>query len=224
MRFIDFFAGVGGMRRGLELAGHKCVGFCEFDKYAVGSYVAMHCMTDSDIEKLKNIPIKVRKDGLEDKKDRLKEVLKSEYRHGEWYADDIRNITGGVFQERNVGHSEHLVKTSLSLENEKDCRETDQALWEKFLDYWRKEKRKIDLHGLSMKMLRECFLPTEDLTTSQSSLKWTDLGTIVNGKIYIANGTCRNTESGFTLSDILEKEVGQKYFLSMEQMAKIVWM
>jgi DNA (cytosine-5)-methyltransferase 1 len=32
MRFIDWFAGVGGFRRGMELAGHKCVGFCEWDK------------------------------------------------------------------------------------------------------------------------------------------------------------------------------------------------
>lgn len=32
MKFIDFFAGVGGFRRGMELAGHECVGFCEFDK------------------------------------------------------------------------------------------------------------------------------------------------------------------------------------------------
>ena len=34
MTFIDWFAGIGEFRRGLELAGHKCVGFCEFDKYA----------------------------------------------------------------------------------------------------------------------------------------------------------------------------------------------
>lgn len=29
MTFIDFFSGIGGMRSGLEKAGHKCVGFCE---------------------------------------------------------------------------------------------------------------------------------------------------------------------------------------------------
>ena len=32
MKFIDWFAGVGGFRRGMELAGHECAGFCEFDK------------------------------------------------------------------------------------------------------------------------------------------------------------------------------------------------
>ena len=42
MTFIDFFAGVGGFRRGLELAGHKCLGFCEYDKFAVQSYRAIH--------------------------------------------------------------------------------------------------------------------------------------------------------------------------------------
>lgn len=42
MTFIDFFAGVGGFRKGLELAGHKCLGFCEYDKFAVQSYRAIH--------------------------------------------------------------------------------------------------------------------------------------------------------------------------------------
>lgn len=42
MTFIDFFAGVGGFRKGMELAGHKCLGFCEYDKFAVQSYRAIH--------------------------------------------------------------------------------------------------------------------------------------------------------------------------------------
>ena len=41
MTFLDFCAGIGGFRLGLELAGHKCIGFCEKDKFAVKSYKAM---------------------------------------------------------------------------------------------------------------------------------------------------------------------------------------
>lgn len=42
MRFIDFFAGIGGFHSGLEKAGMKCVGWCEFDKFAQKSYRAMY--------------------------------------------------------------------------------------------------------------------------------------------------------------------------------------
>ncbi|WP_341271456.1 DNA (cytosine-5-)-methyltransferase [Clostridium cellulovorans] len=41
MTFLDFCAGIGGFRLGLELTGHKCIGFCEKDKFAVKSYKAM---------------------------------------------------------------------------------------------------------------------------------------------------------------------------------------
>nr|WP_185750630.1 DNA (cytosine-5-)-methyltransferase [Clostridium sp. KNHs214] len=41
MTFLDFCAGIGGFRLGLELAGYKCIGFCEKDKFAVKSYRAM---------------------------------------------------------------------------------------------------------------------------------------------------------------------------------------
>ena len=42
MKFIDLFAGIGGFRLGMEMAGHECVGFCEIDKFAEKSYRAMY--------------------------------------------------------------------------------------------------------------------------------------------------------------------------------------
>jgi len=42
LTFLDFFAGIGGFRRGMEMAGHKCMGHCEWDKYANVSYAAIH--------------------------------------------------------------------------------------------------------------------------------------------------------------------------------------
>lgn len=85
MKFIDFFAGIGGFRRGMELAGHECVGFCEFDKFAIASYISMHLLTDEQRKALEDIPIKKRQ----------KEILKEEYRNGEWYANDIRRVYAG---------------------------------------------------------------------------------------------------------------------------------
>ncbi|MBR4700167.1 MAG: DNA (cytosine-5-)-methyltransferase [Oscillospiraceae bacterium] len=82
MTFLDLFAGIGGFRRGLELAGHQCVGFCEWDKYAAASYTAMHLLTDEQREKLAVLPLKQRQ----------KEILKEEYRNGEWYASDICGV------------------------------------------------------------------------------------------------------------------------------------
>lgn len=42
MKFIDLFAGIGGVRHGMELAGHECVGWVEWDKFARRSYEAMY--------------------------------------------------------------------------------------------------------------------------------------------------------------------------------------
>ena len=42
MKFLDLFAGIGGFRLGMEMAGHKCIGFCEIDKFARASYQAIH--------------------------------------------------------------------------------------------------------------------------------------------------------------------------------------
>lgn len=42
IEYIDFFAGMGGFRRGMDLAGHKCVGYVEWDKFARKTYEAIH--------------------------------------------------------------------------------------------------------------------------------------------------------------------------------------
>lgn len=89
MNFIDWFAGIGGFRRGMELAGHECVGFCEFDKFAVASYTSMHLITAKQREYLATL----------DLKQRQKEILKEEYRNGEWYASDIRRVNSADIPE-----------------------------------------------------------------------------------------------------------------------------
>ena len=91
MTFIDFFAGIGGFRRGMELAGHKCVGFCEYDKYAVASYTSMHLITEAQRDNLLNM----------DLKQRQKKIMMEEYRNGEWYANDIRTV-----EARSLPHAD----------------------------------------------------------------------------------------------------------------------
>jgi DNA (cytosine-5)-methyltransferase 1 len=57
VKFIDMFAGIGGFRSGLEQAGHKCIGYIEWDKFARQSYQAMYDtkgeFTANDIQQVK---------------------------------------------------------------------------------------------------------------------------------------------------------------------------
>lgn len=57
MTFLDFFSGIGNFRLGMEQAGHKCVGFCEIDKFAVMSYTSMHLITEEQRAYLATLPI-----------------------------------------------------------------------------------------------------------------------------------------------------------------------
>lgn len=57
MKFLDLFAGIGGIRLGMEQAGHECVGWVEWDKFARKSYQAIHEpdgeFTEKDINDVK---------------------------------------------------------------------------------------------------------------------------------------------------------------------------
>ena len=69
MRFLDLFAGIGGFRLALEQAGHKCIGFCEIDRFARQTYKAnfdtegevewhdITTVTDEDVRQLGSVDI-----------------------------------------------------------------------------------------------------------------------------------------------------------------------
>ena len=71
VKFLDLFSGIGGFRLGMEAAGHECVGYVEWDKYARKSYEAIHntegewtahditTVTDEEIESLRERNIDV---------------------------------------------------------------------------------------------------------------------------------------------------------------------
>lgn len=61
MTFLDLCSGIGGFRLGLETAGHRCIGYCEYDKFARASYEAMYDTEGEwkadDVTKLKSADV-----------------------------------------------------------------------------------------------------------------------------------------------------------------------
>ena len=116
VKFIDWFAGIGGFRRGMELAGHECVGFCEFDKFATASYISMHLLTDEQRKRLDELPQKKRqKEILKDGEPMF--TLTGQDRHG--IAIEVKEATKQGYSECRVG----IDSVNFSMPNSKARRE-----------------------------------------------------------------------------------------------------
>ena len=135
LTFIDFFAGIGGFRRGLELAGMTCIGYCEKDKFAVKSYQAMYDTEGEwfrdDITKLKaddipkadiwtagspcqNVSIAGKRAGLRAERSglffTLVDLLKSQSEEDkpEWLI--LENVKGLLSSRRGVDFLDYLLE------------------------------------------------------------------------------------------------------------------
>ena len=76
---------------------------------------------------------------------------------------------------------------------------------------------------LSLKTSKGYFQATEERTLSMFCEKLPTLGFMTaNGNLLIQDGFCPKIENGYILSDILEEEVNQKYFLSEKTFLQIV--
>ena len=85
---------------------------------------------------------------------------------------------------------------------------------------------KIDPNGLSLKMLKICSLLIEDGTLRPFSIRWPKSAIISNTDCLIHASTAfRKTGNASTLSliDILEPRVDEKYFLSPQATARLLY-
>ena len=70
----------------------------------------------------------------------------------------------------------------------------------------------------SLRMSKDSLTTTEEELSKSSSKSWMAWGMTVNGSCLTAKiSASRNTEKGYSLSDILEETPDQKYSLSAEQ-------
>ena len=76
----------------------------------------------------------------------------------------------------------------------------------------------------SPKMLRDFLATTEEEHSESSSIRWMSWGMMSHGRCLTAKiSEFPKTGKGCSLLDILEKQVPKKYFLSGEQLQKIVF-
>lgn len=87
LTFIDWFAGIGGFRIGLEDAGCKCVGFCEKDDNALASYITMHIYNQHQINYLCQTTRY---------KERKEMVLQQTHTITEWFAKDVCDVNANT--------------------------------------------------------------------------------------------------------------------------------
>ena len=166
--FLDFFAGIGGFRCGLELTGMKCIGYCEKDKFARKSYEAMY----------------------ETK--------------GEWFHDDITSINPAQLPKADLWCAGSPCQ-NLSIAGKRAGLYGERS-------------------GLFFRFV--ALLESQaagDEIISTISLVWGKQGMTSNGRFLIPKITeSHKTENESILSDILEAEVDDKYYLSAEKAAAIL--
>ena len=129
-----------------------------------------------------------------------------------------------TFQKPTAGASDSLVRTYPLQESKPDFKETVQACFSELCTLSDSSKKKINPLTFSLRTLKICLVLMEDGISPDCSLKWSSGGMMQNGRCSTPKiSEYRKTGKDVLLSDILEGEAPQKYFLSKEQTEKIVF-
>ena len=143
----------------------------------------------------------------------------------EWYGEDITK-TPPICRESTSGQADSRVRTFLYLAGNEGLQASEALSFLKSLDSSKARLPRIDPNGLSLKMLKICSLLIEDGTLRPFSIRWPKSAIISNTDCLIHASTAfRKTGNASTLSliDILEPRVDEKYFLSPQATARLLY-
>lgn len=188
MKFVDFFAGIGGMRLGLEQAGHECIGWCEFDKFAQQSYRTIHNT------------------------------------EGEWFANDVSTVRPYDVPEADLWCFGFPCQ-DISVAGKQAGLEAGKrsGLFFEIMRLLAGRKEEDRPRWLLVENVKNLLSIGGDLTSLGCCLKWSKLGTLLNGRYSTVKiSECHRTGKGCSLSDILEQDVEEKFFLSAQQTERIL--
>ena len=108
-----------------------------------------------------------------------------------------------------------LAKLLVMQANDSDFKTQEARYFMKLLGL----RNKKDLDTYSLKMLEDYYSTRKEKPSTKSSVRLMNWGTFQNGKLSTANTGFHKAGIGYSLSDILEDQVAEKYFLS-EKMVK----
>lgn len=120
------------------------------------------------------------------------------------------------------GQGDFLARTLLCQEKDAGYTELELACFLNSLDYCG-NAAVINPDGLSLKMLRDCFQWAEQGILPKFSVSWPHWGMVSNMRFSIPEHLeCLNIEKESILSEILQPEVPEKYYLSEQQTQKLL--
>ena len=127
-----------------------------------------------------------------------------------------------ICQEPTVGALDSRAKTSVLQENRRDLDDSVLACFLQLRDLLEDKRKKIDPLTYSLKTLKTYLALTEGSILHGSSWSWMKSGTMQSGHFSTLPMSSLKTEKESLLSDILEDEVPEKYFLSEQTVKRLI--
>lgn len=127
-----------------------------------------------------------------------------------------------ICQEQNAGASDFHARTSALQENSRVSQDSVLACFLQLQALLEDRRKKINPLAYSLKTLKTYLVLTEGLILQGSSWSWMKSGTMQSGRFSTLPMSSLKTEKEFSLLDILEDEVPEKYFLSEQTVKRLI--